>query len=90
MSELQQYGVHAIVREDGDLFINATAVTLGEAEGRELLGFLMTEYHERDVRAAVAEQDQADADALNDDDYEGGEAPVIEPVPFVEPGSVEA
>lgn len=89
MSELQQYGVHAIVREDGDLFINATSVTLGEAEGRELLGFLMTEYGERDALKVIADQDQADADALNNDDYADGETPVIEPVTEVEPNSVE-
>ncbi|MFD9734382.1 hypothetical protein [Umezawaea sp. NPDC059074] len=88
MSEFQHYGVHAIIRPDGDLFVNATAVGLGEAEGRELMAFLMTEYGERDALAAVAEQDQADADALNDDAYEEGEALVIEPEPEVGENSV--
>lgn len=79
MSEFQHYGVHAIVRPDGDLFVNSTAVTLGEAEGREFLGFLMTEYGERDALMAVAEADQAHADEFNNEDYNDGAAPVVEP-----------
>lgn len=56
MTEFQKWGIHAQVRADGDLYVNAHSITLGEAEGREFLGFLMTEYHQLDVARRTNEE----------------------------------
>jgi hypothetical protein len=83
MTEFQRYGIHAQVRADGDLYVNAPTVTLGEAEGRELLGFLMTEYHQLDVDRRVVDDEPSEDDtafnaAVTDLEYENREVPVIE------------
>lgn len=75
-----KYGIHAEVNDSGELFMNITAVTLGNQAAREFAEFVGTAVLLKanlDELSALT-QDQADADGMNDDDYRSGHATPME------------
>ena len=74
-----KYGIHAEVNDSGELFLNATAVTLSRVAANEFGEWLSTSlvlHTELDELGQLTFQEQSEVDADNDVAYRAGLSPL--------------